>query len=200
MTEEDPIDPRVRDYIAGRLSAEDEAALLAEAERTPALDAELQLARGLRAIAETEVPNAEFGWARLSRAIEDERKAAPANDNPLSILRTQRFSALQAAGLVAAAVLVWQIAAVPLQNKEAPDAQYAPVSEAQAEFVSVVAFTAEARMEEITRLLQEVDADIVSGPGALGLYRVRFKDAEARERGAEQLEAQSELVESVTGD
>ncbi len=199
MTDDDPIDPRVRDYIAGRLSAEDEAALLAEAERSSALKADLRLASSLRAVSETDVPETEFGWARLSRAIETETKAGPVNDNFPRFLRTQRFSALQTAGLAAVAVLIWQIAAVPMQNGSGPEAQFVPVSEQQVEHVLTVAFTPDAKIDDVTRLLQAISGEIIAGPSALGLYRVRFDDAEASARGAELLNARTDLIESVTG-
>jgi anti-sigma factor RsiW len=179
-------------YVRGRLTAEEASRLEAEAATRPELAAEIALTRGIvesfEAAARSPAPG-ELGWARLARAIEAEppRAAAPA---------APRRALWPLAASAAAAVLVWQIAAVPLLTGPGEPPGYAPVSEAPAGFTLDVAFAPEAPEGAIRELLRTVGARVSDGPSAIGLWQLSFPSAEARDAAMEALAA-APVVESV---
>ena len=178
-------------YLRGRLSADEARSLEGEAASRPELAAEIALMRGIvRSFdAEASAPApGELGWARLSRAIDAEpgRTAVPRARRPLWPL----------AASAAAAVLVWQLAAVPLLTRPGEDAGYAPVSEAPAGFTLDVAFAADTPEGAIRELLRSVGGRISDGPSAVGLWQLSFPSAEARDAAMETMAA-APIVESV---
>ena len=111
-------------YVRGRLPEADAARIAAEATRRPDLAAEIALVRGLAGAADAEanapVPG-ELGWARLSRALDAEPRAArppclggasgPSRPRPLPPFSFGRWSRCRSSPARAA------------------EARYAPVSE-----------------------------------------------------------------------
>ena len=99
------------------------------------------------------------------------------------------------AAAAAAAVLVWQVVAVPLLP--GPEPRYAPVSEGPASGPEIaVAFAPAATEAEIRALLRAVGAEVVGGPSAVGLWRLGFADAAARDAALARL-AGDPIVESA---
>ena len=189
----DATDDRLIDYVRGRLPGEAAARIAAEAAARPELAAEIAMIRGVIAAfdedASAPAPG-ELGWARLSRALDAEpRRAAAAPE--------RRGAALwPMAAAAAAAVLVWQLAAVPLLTGPGQVPGYAPVTEAPAGFTLSVAFAPEAREGEIRELLRAVGGRVSDGPSAVGLWQLSFPGAEARDAAMEALAA-APVVESV---
>jgi anti-sigma-K factor RskA len=180
-------------YVRGRLPEAEAARIAGEAAARPELAADIALMRGIVSAFDDEAREAapgELGWARLSRALDAEpsRAAAPA--------RTRR-SLWPLAASAAAAVLIWQVAAVPLLTRPGGEPGYAPVSEAPAAgFALDVAFAPAANEAAIRALLQDVDARVSDGPSAIGLWTLSFRDAGARDAALAALEA-APIVESV---
>jgi anti-sigma factor RsiW len=165
-------------YVRGRLPEADAARIAAEATRRSDLAAELALVRGLVGAADAEVDApvpGELGWARLSRAL-DADPAQPARVG-------SRLWPLAAAA--AAAVLVWQVVAVPfIAGPGGGEARYAPVSEQAAAGSTVsVAFVPTASEAAIRALLAEAGARISDGPSAIGLWQLSFANEAARDAG-----------------
>ena len=158
--------------VRGRLPEADAAQIAAEAAQRPDLAAELALVRGLAAAADAEadapVPG-ELGWARLSRALDAEPARPARRVGP-------RLWPLAAAA--AAAVLVWQVVAVPIiTGPRGGEPRYAPVSEQAATGSTVsVAFVPTASKSAIRALLAEAGARISDGPSAIGLWQLSFAD------------------------
>ena len=95
----------------------------------------------------------------------------------------------------AAAVLIWQVAAVPLLP--GPEPVYAPVSEGPGAGPEIaIAFAPEATEAEMRALLRAVGAEVVGGPTAVGLWRLGFVDVEARDAALARL-TDDPLVESA---
>jgi anti-sigma factor RsiW len=176
-------------YVRGRLPTEEARRVAEEAARRPGLAAEIALMRGIAAAvdADADAPApGELGWARLSRALEKEPRPA-----------TRRPPLWQLAAASAAAVVVWQLLAVPLLMSPDPGARYAPVTQQPASDLSLsVAFVPTASEEAIRALLREIDAQITAGPSAVGLWRLGFQSDAARDAGLARLEA-SGIVESA---
>lgn len=187
-------DDKVLMYVQGRLTPEDGAALEAEMRTDADLRAEVQAMQATRvALAPIDVPDKDSGWSRLSAAIDAERAAAPANEN-----RPIRLSLLQAASVVAASVVLWQLLAVPMITETS--GPFTPATEAPDGPSVQIIFDETAVIAEITDLLSSVGGEIISGPGALGIYRVSFADEAALDAARAVLEARDELVIEVMVD
>jgi len=187
-------------YANGTLDTEarqaiDQAVL---ADRT--LAAELALVQGVRRLHADRVQNAapgDFGWARLSRAIEDQnvdtKAAAP--------LLNRRFAGWQVAACAMVAVAAWQLFAVPLlSSNESPDMAYVPAAETVVEVNRVrVIFADETTEKELRKVIRQVNGEIVAGPSAIGFYTLEFSDALAQKNALEKLSAEP-VVERVQTD
>jgi len=178
-------------YIRGRLPEDEAARLAAEAAESPALAAEIALMRGIAAAVDADAAVAtpgELGWARLSRAI-DAEAARPA-------ARVRR-PLWPLAASAAAAVLVWQVVAVPLFTPGDQGPGYAPVSEEPSgDFSLSVAYAPTATEAEIRALLLEIGARVTGGPSAIGLWQLGFDSAAARDAGLARLQA-ADIVETA---
>ena len=166
-------------YVRGRLPEAEATWIATEATRRPDLAAEIALVRGLAGAADAEadapVPG-EFGWARLSRALDVE---------PARSVRRVGPQLWPLAAAAAAAVLIWQVVAVPfISGPGSEEARYSPVSERPADgFTVSVAFVPTASEAAIRALLDEMGARISDGPSALGLWQISFADDAARNAG-----------------
>ena len=190
-------DETLRDYAKGRLPAADALALEAAAAADPKLAAEIALVRGVVKVGEADAgraPSSQLGWARLSRAIDAESR------KPSSFVPKQ-FSRWQVAAVAAIAVAGWGAAATaPLMvaRNNQPGDGYAMASERPAYAHSAQAtFVPTAPESAIREVLRSVDAEIVKGPSALGVYVLAFKDAEALDKGVEALRVRADVFESV---
>lgn len=193
---DDTHETRIQAYALGWLSAQERAELDAQAASDPKLHAELALARAM-AQARAEDPargqSTAFGWARLSRALDDQA-TAPQRSRWLP----DRFSRWQTAAAVLAAVALWQLAAVPHLPGERGDAAtgYGMASAPRTHhFMAQVAFKPEATELQIREALLQAHASVVAGPSTLGLYDLSFADQRALDAGLAQLNANPTVVE-----
>lgn len=186
------------DYVKGRLGVEDTAAVEAAIERNPDLSREVSYYENLSKASEP-APRPldhEFSWAKLSKAVDalpNTKASIPraANDNRVSLWRAAAF----AFGVLA---IGQSVVLFSQTDKAGTDAElYIPVTET-AELEANILFTPEASSREITELLNKLDAEIVGGPSAMGLYDIRFRDAESLEAGLTDLRQNSQLVANVS--
>ena len=194
----DEISECLLDCAKGRLSEQVCAEVEAAAQADTTIFEELAYYKGLARAGEqgsvTEASPGELGWARLSRELdrfEDTQslpEPAAANDNS----RLWKFAAI-ALGLLA----MGQFSAgfIGTLSQEAP--RYIPVGESEAEFGAQVTFAENVSEKAVRELLIEVEANIVSGPSALGIYRLGFVNSDARDQGISKLSQKSDIVESV---
>jgi hypothetical protein len=179
-------------YVRGRLPAAEAERLAAEAAARPERAAEIALARGIAAAVDAEAavaPPGPLGWARLQRALDAEppRAATPA---------PARRPLWPLAAAAAAAVVIWQVAAVPYIT-DPGGAGYAPVSQAPAAGLTLtVAFDPAASEADVRALLVDIGARVSDGPSAIGLWQLAFPTPAARDEGLTRLEA-ADIVESV---
>jgi anti-sigma-K factor RskA len=190
-----PDDDMLLAYVRGELGNAEARRVDREAARNPDLAADIALMRGLRAAtrdaARENAPPGEMGWARLSRAIDAERRRDRGTSGwPAEIFRMAAAAAI--------AVAVWQFAITPylLPGQDGP-ARYETVTESPFDSMALrVAFNPEATEAEIRALLQEIDAEMTGGPGAIGLWTLSFNDPVTRENGLRRLRT-SPVVDSV---
>lgn len=188
-------DEMVLAYVRGRLPGDEADRLGAEAGIRPELAAEIALARGIVGVMDEDARHqpapGELGWARLSRAI-DAEPARGLVETPAA-----RPKLWQLAAVAAAAVLVWQVAAVPFLTGNGERAGYQPVTEAPAEgFHLAVTFGYGATEVGMRELIRSVGGRVTDGPSAIGLWTLSFADAGARDNGMALLMA-APIVESV---
>ncbi len=182
---------RLLAYMQDKLDAADRAAFEVEITADPALAAEVAALKAVRQEfdAETVAGARAAGWERLSAAIASQRPVAT-NDN-----RPYRLSLWQAAAAAVVAVLMWQVAAVPLLQED--PATYRTVTETVAGPGLQVIFAEDAPAGEIAAVLREVGGTVTDGPSALGIWRVSFSDAEGRDAAMAALSARTDIIESV---
>lgn len=180
-------------YLRNEATAEDTARIEAAAKNDPALRAELALMgnlKGTLAAASDGADTREFGWRRLEAEIAKETAMAPPP-------RATQSHLWRVAALFLGALVLGQGAYIAL----APGAQEAPVyrtvsEQATSALSLAVGFASSTEMGAVQSLLNELDARIVDGPGAIGLYRLAFDTEAARDAARETLAA-SPLVDLI---
>jgi len=184
---------KLLDYVHGRLTQTDKARVEAALEESAALRAELAAIRAVQAEMGAEAPgraDRDARWQAVSAEIDADRMPVPANDN-------RRFSLLQVAAVAVLAVFSAQALTYVL-TPGGEGAGFVPASVSADGPTLQIAFRQDARIDEITTLLRELDATIVDGPSAMGLITLAFSDAESRALALAQLEERTDVVDTVS--
>lgn len=167
MSERREIEELLPAYVNGTLAPEQARRVETALRQDPALADECRfletLRDGLRDDAET-TPG-EMGWQRLRRSIERERAASPA---------PPRRTFWRPAAVAAAVVIVAQ-AALLWRAYEPAGPGYVPLAAERAGQIQV-RFAPDASAAQINDLLADAGLEIVSGPGASGVYRLRLAE------------------------
>jgi len=192
---------RLLSYVQGRLTdSEQEAIDIAIADDLQWSE-ELAFYQGLSNAAEPAAVPAgqEFGWARLSKSI-DQEVAKAAETSPAANDNTPFWrAAALALGFIALVQTGYLFVGTDTPNGE-PNAEtpiYVPVAQT-AHLEARIIFVEDATSADISALLTQIDAEIVAGPSAIGLYDVRFKSEDSRDTGLEGLRDANTIVESAT--
>ncbi|WMS41939.1 hypothetical protein RDV64_17990 [Acuticoccus sp. MNP-M23] len=187
----DPVDSDpLQNLVRGRLSRDEAARLEAEIQGNPRMEADLRLVEALNQTDSAVHPfPGEFGWARLSNAIDRQKPRA---------FWQRNVSAWQVAALVAIAIGCWQLAVAPhLAGHTAPQG-YITATGSQgttsAQNTLRIAFAPAGTELAIRRLLRDAGARIVDGPTAVGLYTLAFDTEEQRDTAAKTLASSKPLV------
>mgnify|MGYP001791279808 CR=1 FL=1 len=190
---DDALNELVLEYARGTASDDVKSAIEARLPEDPRLADEVAYLQGLhRAVSPLKLERAAdaLGWKRLSNAIAAEQVPVAANDNT-------RIWKYAAAALAVVAALQTAVLVQPFT--QAPTETYVTASANDAETPAVnVIFRPTATAEELTLALKSVDGEIIAGPSALGLYTVAFATEAARDDALVTLEAQTDLVESIS--
>ncbi|MGH6947297.1 MAG: anti-sigma factor family protein [Kiloniellales bacterium] len=154
-------------YVNGTLTADERETVEAYLAQVPEARDEVAFLRRLRDEVKAKQPvttPGEFGLKRLQRQVEQERAAR------------WRGAGLWRAAAIAAALVILVQGAVLFQTwRNGGDFIVAGTDDASA-VVLQMTFDPQATEAEIRQVLQTVDAHLVSGPGALGVYRVVLED------------------------
>ncbi|MDS9469962.1 hypothetical protein RGQ15_20645 [Paracoccus sp. MBLB3053] len=187
-----PDDITLMAYVRGTLPEKEQAAVEEAARQLPEVRGDIALLRGLLLTRETgdEAAPGDLGWARLSRAIDAERVAPDRS-------RRRWLRPLEIAATVLLAVGLWQFAVLPRLPQILPGTdRYAPASQTAGGTLAV-AFVPEATEARIRALLQDIGAEIIGGPSALGLWTLGFRNDTARDAALQRLSEETAIVESV---
>jgi anti-sigma-K factor RskA len=189
-------DPAI-DYVLGRLTPEAARLIerrLAEDRRLASEVAFVERVRRVLKENDSATDQAhEFGWNRLRRALDAEGRRPPDSNiqsrTPSLLVRWRMLAAaLFMVAAVEAAMLAGFSSSRPAPGYVKASAQAAPCPCLQATFNSA------ARESEIRRFLLEIQGEIVSGPSALGVYRLRFADEAAAAAGLARARQASQIV------
>jgi len=180
-------------YVNGTLGGDEREMVVRHLEACVRCRDEVASLEALRAQIRSEEIGApgELGLRRLMRDVASERRARHGQ---------RRWWVPVAA---AAAVLVIAVQGVMLMNlPPAHDTGIVPLGAEQAAGVIQLRFHATASEAEIRAALQSVDAVLVGGPGALGIYYIRLRGADGTDparvaAAVEKLRAQSDVVSHV---
>jgi anti-sigma factor RsiW len=196
MTDRDDARELLAWYAAGTLAPAERAAVEQLLAESPAARAELEWLRALKRDlpATLAIPPGDLGQARLMQRIAIERAGPKVVELPR---RPERPRWLAPAFALAASMLLAQAAVIGYLVHER-NAALAPLSgqpPASGELLQVV-FKADATERDIRGLLASVDAELVGGPGALGVYTIRVPAGRA-DAAAAALRGRADVVESV---
>ncbi|MDA5555810.1 hypothetical protein [Shimia sp. MMG029] len=178
-------DEELDTYVRGQASDTLTQAIERDMAVTPALRAEIALLRGIRPALEKEAPVSppgELGWRRLEAALSD----AP-QERLLQNRATPNHWRVAAIALGIAVIAQGALLLMPKVVQQ--EARFHTASQADEGFELAVAFEPDAQIATVATLLANAGAQIVDGPSAAGLYRIRFETAEAWEAGKTLLDA-----------
>lgn len=183
----------VLDYVRGTASDEATVAIEARLEIDRELADEVAYLQGLhRAVSplKKDGMSDELGWRRLSKAIASESGRTAANDNA----KIWKYAA--AAFAVVAAI---QTAILIQPSAQNPTETYVTASANDADTHAVnIIFNDATTADDITRVLNAVNGEFVAGPSALGLYTIAFETEAARDDALQALQAETDIIESVS--
>lgn len=153
-------------YVNGTLTADERQIVEAYLAQVPEAQDEVAFLRRLRDEVKATQPATtpgEFGLKRLQRQIEQER------------VSRWRGAGFWRAAAVAAALVVLVQGAVLFETWRSGDDFIVAGTGERSAVVLQLTFDPQATEAEIREALQAVDAHLVSGPGALGVYRVALE-------------------------
>jgi len=205
MTEKSETDQRVLAYVRGELSPAEARALEKDAAADNELAAEIALLNAVREqvrqMPDTDTANnaTDLGWARLSKAIRAEKKGDAPSQFPVWRKPLHWPQPVwRAAAVFLGIVAVGQSAVLVNFALNSEPARYVTASEKQTEGpIAVIAFHGDAHEADIRELLLRVDAVIIDGPSALGVYRLRFASQDTLSDGLDIFEQSTEIVETA---
>jgi anti-sigma factor RsiW len=186
LPERDEISALLVFLANGTLEGAEKARVEAALASDPDLQAEFAVLKQIRTQMQSEAVErspGEFGHARLMRDLA--REAPPVRSNRLW------------QGLAAAALALLVVQTVFSLNGGSLIRLAGGETETTSGPVLTVAFAGSATEADIRALLIEADLTIVSGPSALGLYRLAAKDEAARTAALAKLSAAGNIVESA---
>lgn len=177
-------------YVAGRLPAAESAQIAAAAESDAHLSAGIATLTAmrdeLRRRGNDELDAGhEFGWARLSKAIDQERQRTNAAH------MVSRWRAVAAIAVMAFAVQ--GTLSLTASRPEQARFETAAIETAQP-FAAQVTFWPDARERELRALLIAAEGRIIEGPSSLGVYVVAFDDEDARKSALAAFDAADAIV------
>lgn len=193
---EDKISLMIPAYLRGDLTDVErrEVEMAAAANASVAADIKFQknLKSGLKSDEDGFAPG-ELGWAKLSKAINQE-------DAALEKVATEPRFWKYATAILAVATIGQAGVLGAVASKDDVAAQYTTVSEFPSQIfaTSKVGFIPEVTESQLTESLLFVDATIVAGPSSLGLYKVQFESKSACMRALDVFETQKSIVDTFS--
>ena len=182
-------------YLTGTLADRERALVDQQLAQSDALRAELDWLRKLQQDIHAAAPAADgdFGWSRFKQRIEAEQSGVLV---PIQKARRPRWYAPALA--LAASILVAQTVVIGvLLNQGTPDLRPMSGPTAAEGPLLQIQFQPSATEQQIRDVLTAAHAQIVAGPGALGIYTIRIHDGD-NAAAMQRLREATAVVESVS--
>ena len=200
MTQEETFSLLIPRYLRGELSEAETAEFEAYLGENPDFQADIEFQRNLMAARpeQNDASSLEFGWARLSRSIDDlEAESPEALKLETRPLNKSGFPAMwKVAALVLACTSIGQ--AFYITNSQTKQ-QYQLASEDAAQGVTLqLSFGDDVNVKDVSDVLVRHDSQIIAGPSKLGIYTLSFSDNEACSSMISTLISEGHLVDSYT--
>ena len=200
MTQEETFSLLTPRYLRGELSAAEIAEFETYLNENPDFQADIEFQRNLMEARADEPDSSEFefGWARLSRSIDNlESQNTAALNVETEPKNTAVFGGMwKIAALALACLSIGQ--AFYITNSDS-SGQYKLASETDAPGVSLqLSFKSDVNFTDVSNLLVNHNSQIISGPSKLGIYTVSFPDKENCLSMISTLIAEESLVDSYT--
>lgn len=149
-------------YVNGTLSDSEKTEVERHIGQCEQCRAEIEMLQIIRDVAKQSIeqaPPAELGWKRLARDIKKEKSSLG------------KRAWLRPALAAAIVVIVLQSGLLAFFITKPDTVQ--PLGQTEAGVVLQLRFAPQTKELDMRKLLQKIDADFISGPGALDIYRVR---------------------------
>ena len=149
-------------YVNGTLSDSEKAEVenhIGQCEQCRAEIDMLKIIQDVTRLSTEQAPPHELGWKRLLRDIKKEKSSI------------SKRAWLRPALAAAIAVIILQTGLLAFFITK-PD-PVLPLGQTEPGVVLQLRFAPQTREQDMRKLLQKIDADFISGPGALDIYRVR---------------------------
>ena len=179
-------------YIQDQLDDPQRTAFETQMDQDPDLLAQVTALQAARSVMSAQPDDMDTrGWERLSRAINQDavgqNTGKPANSN-----RPLGFGLLQVACIAAVSILGWNI----FEGRVlAPDnGGFMPASvQQQDQVVLQVIFAPQAALGDVSAVLGDLEGSIISGPSAVGLYRISFQTIKQSDAAFDRLSSDATL-------
>lgn len=183
-------DDKILEYLQDRLAPEERKQFEKDMAGDGSLSAEVNVMRSIRAQLSSgpRHENADAVWSRLSANLGPTPR--PANENRGPLIQLLKYAAV-----ATIAVAAWQLTIVPRTG--GVTGGFSTASERSDAFVLQVKFAQNVTIADIGAMLLPLEGTITDGPSALGLVRVSFGNAEARQQALEMFNSSVDLVEFV---
>lgn len=184
-------------YVNGTLEADEKAKVEQAIKDNPSLKSEIEFLEKLRnevKVQQTEDSPGELGLKRLQKSLREEKQKEASNTTPGTSGWGWRVASIAACMLL----VIQTIVLLPKwQSDDLTAAGGGQIIHVGGQIISIT-FVPDAREENIRNLLLTVDANIVDGPSALGVYKIVIKkDVQLI---IDKLKAHKNLIESVQYD
>lgn len=181
----DEIIEKIPEYLNGTLSSSDNDIIKAAADRDNSIRLEIEFMKSIQEqvlLEKIESPT-EWGWARLKQNIErqriEENKQKEKTDSHSDTTTTRTIKPVWKKFAIAASFAFAIQSGYLVQQEVFNKADYQLLSTENLKNSIQIQFSEGTSEQAIRQLLIDTEGNIISGPSALGIYTVEFKDREA---------------------
>ncbi len=208
MANRDDLSLKIPAYLRGELSSADAKLISSMANKDADFAADIEFQKtirsGLKQNADTQM-GLEFGWARLSKAIdEDSTEAKTTDQTPVKHMADLHSPGKapsrvwQYAAALLACIVIAQTAFMSLDRDSDTSEKYIMVGSAQSGYHLTVKLKEAAPAKDVIASLKQHDAVVISGEALDGEYKIAFSDIESCQNFLTHMDNDNDLFETYT--
>ena len=208
MANRDDLSLKIPAYLRGELSSADAKLISSMANKDADFAADIEFQKtirsGLKQNADTQM-GLEFGWARLSKAIDEDSTEAKTTDQTpvkhMADLHSPRKSpspVWQYAAALLACIVIAQTAFMSLDRDSDPNEKYVMVGNTQSGYHLTVKLKEAAPAKDVIASMKQHDAVVISGEAFDGEYKIAFSDIESCQNFLAHMGNDNDLFETYT--